>query len=307
MQRILVFFAIILSAVSTWACPLPDGYIPIKERAPKALLFKVSGCNQPVRYVFGTYHSDAAELAPILAHVQPYLWQSKRLWVEIVSAPELISQTQQWLLLPPQSPNLQQLVGDATYAQIKERLMPLLQLPEETIQRFKPWAVALLVQYPAPSHDGIILDVKLQQLAARKAIGVSGLERLSDQFAIFNEMPEPLQRDFLRLTLAQLGSLQSNLAALQTHYLTQNIWAIDALNKQQFDDIAKESPELADYLMRRLIVARNAHMLETMLSRMNYTAFVAVGALHLTGDTGLLAQLEQRGMVIEPVFLQKQD
>lgn len=301
MRTLALFFGLLALSYSAFACQLPADYVPIAQRAPKALLFQVHGCNQPIRYVFGTYHSDSPSLAPIIAHLTPYLEQSKRLWVEIVSAPELLPQTQALLMLPPESPNLQMLVGDALFGEIKAKIAPILGLDEAQLQRFRPWALALLVQYPPPSGDGIILDIKLQQMAARKAVGISGLETLHEQFSIFLQMPDAMQAEFVHYTLANLSSIQASMAQLEALYLQKDIYAIQKLSEDQFTEMRQISPALVDYLHQHLVEKRNARMAQRILQQMPYAAFVAVGALHLTGDGGILSRLEAAGLQIDSI------
>lgn len=303
-MKALLTLALVWLAWPALACDLPADYVPIHERAPKALLYEISGCNAPKHILFGTYHSDSPKLAPMIEQLLPHLWQSKRLWVEIVSAPELMAQTQQFLLLPPESPNLQTLVGDDVYAEIKAKITPILGLPEETLQRFRPWALALLVQYPKPVGDGIILDARLQQLAARKAIMVSGFETLPQQMAIFTQMPKPMQLDFMRYTLKHLGDIQTSIQTLEASYLQQDIMAIERLSKKQLGQMREELPELADYLEQKLIDERNDLMTRAIRKKLHSPAFIAVGALHLTGETGILAQLERSGWQIQPINTQ---
>ena len=290
-----------LYASPALACTLPADYQPIAKRAAKALLYEATDCHGKTRYMFGTYHSDSPALQPIIDHLSPYLQRSDRLWVELVSSPELLTKTRRFLMLPPDSPNLEQLIGPALFAQTRDRLAPMLQIPESLLQGFKPWAPALLVQYPTPQGDGIILDVKLQYIAARKAIGVSSLESPEQQFSIFLEMPKAMQIDFLKSTLKSLDELQSVIQTLETHYLQEDIGAIERLSREQFDQLAADYPELAAYLEAHLIDARNRQMAQTIQTKTQNNHFIATGALHLPGESGILALLEAKGWQIQPI------
>ncbi len=292
----------VLFAFPALACEQPQAYAPIAERAPKALLYEATDCNGKKHYLFGTYHSDSPALKPIIAHITPYLWQSERLWVELVSSPELLVKTRRFLMLPPESPNLQSLIGDALFAQTRDILAPMLQIPEPLLQGFKPWAPALLVQYPAPQADGLILDVKLQHLAARKAIGISSLEHPEQQFGIFLKMPKAMQIDFLKSTLQNIAELQDITKELENLYLQEDIAAIERLSREQFDQLASDYPELAAYLEAKLIDERNRQMAETIHSKTQNNHFIAMGALHLPGKNGILALLEAKGWQIAPIM-----
>jgi uncharacterized protein YbaP (TraB family) len=58
----------------------------------------------------------------------------------------------------------------------------------------------------------------------------------------------------------------------------------------------------ADKLERGMIGARNHRMVERMTRYFDGGAFVAIGALHLPGDDGVLALLQQRGYAIKRIY-----
>ena len=60
---------------------------------------------------------------------------------------------------------------------------------------------------------------------------------------------------------------------------------------------------LAGDFQRRLVDDRNQHMVERMQPYLQQgKAFVAVGALHLPGKTGLLERLQQQGYTVSRVY-----
>ncbi|MBL4666685.1 MAG: TraB/GumN family protein, partial [Sneathiella sp.] len=62
-------------------------------------------------------------------------------------------------------------------------------------------------------------------------------------------------------------------------------------------------PELNDFMTNKLIKQRNHHMAERMLPKLSSKAtFVAIGALHLPGQDGVLSLLEKNGYKIRRRF-----
>jgi uncharacterized protein YbaP (TraB family) len=60
---------------------------------------------------------------------------------------------------------------------------------------------------------------------------------------------------------------------------------------------------LAEDFQRRLVDDRNQRMVERMQPYLQQgKAFVAVGALHLPGKTGLLERLQQQGYTVTRVY-----
>ncbi len=56
-------------------------------------------------------------------------------------------------------------------------------------------------------------------------------------------------------------------------------------------------------LMQRLINERNTNMVKRMLDIMDKgRSFIAIGAMHLTGEEGVLALLEAKGYEVSAIF-----
>jgi uncharacterized protein YbaP (TraB family) len=66
--------------------------------------------------------------------------------------------------------------------------------------------------------------------------------------------------------------------------------------------MAELAPALRAYFMSQGVDARNHRMLESLLAWLDEgTVFVAVGALHLPGQDGLVTLLRQRGFELQPL------
>jgi uncharacterized protein YbaP (TraB family) len=64
-----------------------------------------------------------------------------------------------------------------------------------------------------------------------------------------------------------------------------------------------DSGPIAESFMFRFIDARNRIMAGRMAARLDQGgAFIAVGALHLPGEKGLVSLLKSRGYRLEPVY-----
>jgi uncharacterized protein YbaP (TraB family) len=276
-------------------------YIPIARRMESALLFRITRCGSPDSYVFGTFHSDSPDLNPIIADAKNALSKTRQLALEIVLDDESRGKVRSWLLLPADHPGLQSILGDALFEQVVEKIGPLLQTDAATLDRYKPWALAVLVQYPPPEGDGVVLDEKLQRFAKKMGRKVISVESLEEQFLVFDNMPQTQQIDFLRSTVESIDTLDVMHTELKMHYLARNLPAILAMSDRMFDEMAEKSPELAAYLERHILEQRNERMAERITARLKTPTMVAVGALHLPGETGVLSLLEKDGWQIESV------
>jgi len=87
---------------------------------------------------------------------------------------------------------------------------------------------------------------------------------------------------------------------LLTAWKQRDLARLVAINENA---LAAGDQQFTEGFQRRLIVQRNYLMMERMQSYLRQgKAFVAVGALHLPGEKGLLNLLEQRGYTVSVVY-----
>ncbi len=157
----------------------------------------------------------------------------------------------------------------------------------------KPWAVFALLSLPKP-QTGLFLDALLYQQALRHGKAIYALETIEEQIAIFDGLSEREQLILLRDTLAHHDQIPRLIEHTLEVYLSGDLPALLALNRRY---LAFTEPSLARRLERRLLHERNYRMLERLeiLLASRKSLFIAVGALHLPGEHGLLNLLRKQG------------
>ncbi len=170
-------------------------------------------------------------------------------------------------------------------------------LPEQALRRMKPWAVMALLSQPVPQR-GAFMDMLLYQKAVAAGKPVFGLESAEEQLAVFERLPMTDQLAMLRSTLAQADQMPAMQNRLIETYLSGSLNAIATLA----DELAREDASgRGRQFMYQLNDARNDRMLNRMLPHIDQGgAFIAVGALHLTGERGLIRLLRSRGYRLTP-------
>jgi uncharacterized protein YbaP (TraB family) len=84
-------------------------------------------------------------------------------------------------------------------------------------------------------------------------------------------------------------------------YLAGDLRGLEATTEEQLADLP---PQTRKYFVEQGIVARNRRMLEALLPKLaEKTVFVAVGALHLPGESGLIQLLRREGYELKPLPL----
>jgi uncharacterized protein YbaP (TraB family) len=144
------------------------------------------------------------------------------------------------------------------------------------------------------------LDATLVARARAAGRPVADLEDFAGQLGAIAAIPEPTQVAMLRTSL-KLEPLQSDLHETMVRlYLDGRIGTLLGLSKALLAELAP-GIDFGDF-WRQLLDARNAQMTAAALPMVaEGGAFIAVGAGHLVGDTGLVAGLRRAGYRVEPV------
>lgn len=299
-----LFLAWLLLPITAQAenlCAPTPNYESITTRAPHALLYEIRRCGKPRSYVLGTFHSDSPEINPLYQLAISRLQHSKQLALEVVLTDDIREKVRRTLNTSSSVPNLSARIGKEKFKIVKDKLLPRLQMKLAEVERYKPWAVAVLSQYPKAEQDGVVLDEKLQHYAESWGMKVIGLETAPSQLAIFDRMKETLQMDFLNSTLEDADILDDQHTELKGYYLARDLGAIYDMSERLFTKMHERYPALSDYLKDQVLTRRNKSMTQRMLPLFQTSTFVAIGALHLPGPHGVLHQLEESGYEIWPV------
>lgn len=162
----------------------------------------------------------------------------------------------------------------------------------------KPWLAALslsvapLVKAGYDPQSGVELALKARAQAAGKRL--HGFETLEKQVGMLATLPDDVQLEFLRETLKDFDEAVEMLDSMVEAWAKGDVQALDRI---VVEEMKTDAPEL----YKVLLVDRNtdwANQIQTLLQGSG-TAFIAVGAAHLTGDDSVQAILQKRGMTVE--------
>lgn len=167
-------------------------------------------------------------------------------------------------------------------------------IDSQLLTRFQPWLAAITLEQIQLTRMGFAaeggIEMQLTQRALQDHKAIQGLETLKQQLNLFAQMDMRTQQAYLRQTLDELQEPDEDLPALLQAWRTGNIPQLQILMRQSFD----ASPEL----MTRLLTERNQRWLQSiksLLDKQSDDYLVAVGALHLVGEQGLVSLLRQAG------------
>lgn len=166
------------------------------------------------------------------------------------------------------------------------------------LQPMKPWLAALslsvapLIKAGYDPKSGVELVLKARAEAAGKPI--HGFETIDKQIGILAGLPDDVQLVFLRETLKDYENAATKLDEMVEAWARGDVATLDRVT-------ITEMKEASPTLYQAILVDRNtdwANQIQTLLEGSG-TAFIAVGAAHLTGDDSVQAILQKRGVTVE--------
>ncbi|WP_295217751.1 TraB/GumN family protein [uncultured Brevundimonas sp.] len=166
------------------------------------------------------------------------------------------------------------------------------------LQPMKPWLAALslsvapLIKAGYDPKSGVELVLKARAEAAGKPI--HGFETIDKQIGILAGLPDDVQLVFLRETLKDYENAATKLDEMVEAWARGDVATLDRVT-------ITEMKEASPALYQAVLVDRNtdwANQIQTLLEGSG-TAFIAVGAAHLTGDDSVQAILQKRGVTVE--------
>jgi hypothetical protein len=296
-------FAAILGGLLLFVALLPPAAAKELRVHGQGRLFKVAATGIAPSYVFGTMHATDPEVLRLPTPIARAFGDSTRLVLELVFTPEVEARLSESMLLSD-GRRLSEIVGAELFSKLLRRAA-LYGIPAEHANRFRPWAAALIFSIPLEEMDRkasgtIMLDRALQQSADSRGVPVYGLETLEEQVAAFSDMTERDQIESLRLAIALNPELAALFAEMKTAYLAGDLDKLHAMSVTMFSG---SDPALGALFEKRFINLRNERMANRLsLHVKRGGSFVAVGALHLSGDSGILRLMEKRGYTVTKAY-----
>jgi uncharacterized protein YbaP (TraB family) len=275
-------------------------YQPIKNRL-NAIFYEAINCETgKTAYIVGTFHTSDMAILQKIAYVKPYLKQADAAWFEMSLTAENAKIANQMMMIPVEKPDLSKQLNSNQFKQLValfQRKNPTINA--EILKHYKPWAAAIALQILEIEVKGAVMDDVLQKAAIQAKIEVNALEKAEDQLSIFDNLSNSQQLQMLNESINNYEMIAKLSKQLIQAYKAGNLHEI---HKIASDSFTLGEKNLNNELKQKLIVERNLAMGKKLLSAaVEDNLFIAIGALHLSGDTGLLNQFEQNGYFIYPI------
>ena len=301
--------------ITEYATTAPEKLEMIKEEAKKAsnghsIFWKVSKPGLPDSWLLGTMHMADPRIAVLEGAKKAAFDQADTVIVESVEA---LDQAQASAALLQHKEMTLYTDGTTLEDHLSEELLENLRaetdargLPFAMIKIMRPWLVATSIALPtceiaAKRSGNPVLDALIAETAKQQNKQLVGLETIGEQFSAMANLPDSFHITTLSETLALGKVAEDVMETMKQLYINGDISMIQPLTRV----VAPKSTNSDKFeaFQKSLITDRNLVMAERALPRIEKgSVFVAVGALHLPGETGLVQQFQNAGFNVTPVI-----
>lgn len=295
----------------------PDKYAAViaegaKVPNGKGIFWTIEKDGVAPSYLLGTMHvtdprvlampagaADASKAAKTIAIESDEIIDEKKAMAGLMTKPELLmfmdGKTIKTLLSEDQVAKLE--------AALKERNIPL-----AAVQSFKPWMISGMIALPAcelarKANAAPFLDKKIALDAIAAGKPVKGLETMQEQLSAMAALPLDLHLKSLTETL-DLGSRMNDVIETMTAlYLSGDIGlTVPMLRALTPEQDAKDADAGYAAFEEMIVTKRNHIMADRATPMLNEGGlFLAVGALHLPGEEGVVELLRKQGFTVTAV------
>lgn len=253
-------------------------------------------------YLYGTVHIRPRDTDWGNDRVRAAITESQEVWTEIEISPAADAQAQQLALqLGAAAPGrpLSSWLSAEENAQLATALTGM-GIPTAALEGQEPWIAALTLSVVPMMQAGYDpasgVDRQVDAFAETGGKTMRSFETIEQQLGFFDNMAPEAQREMLREAIVQAPAAAAMITQLTNAWETGDEATLTTL---VIEDTRAQYPELYDLIF----VRRNNAWMQMIANELNDSGvdFVAVGAGHLLGAEGLVAQLRARGYTVERV------
>ncbi|NNE79148.1 MAG: TraB/GumN family protein [Silicimonas sp.] len=273
--------------------PYPEGNIWRAERNGKTVT------------VVGTIHLPDPRLQGIVDQVKPDLLNADLLIIEASAEDEASIQTlaanQPEMFFITEGPTLIDLLSEDEWAKVTDRLA-VLGMPGFLAAKFQPWYLSMTLAIPPCAMSAIQsgakgLDRQLEVIANEAGLPIATLDDTEAVLRLFADEPVDKQLDGLRIALETQADADASTSTLIEAYFDGRVresWEYGRIMVEASG--IENGAELFEDVNQSLLVGRNEDWEPKIVELIaGKNAMIAVGAAHLSGESGVLRSLERAG------------
>ena len=280
---------------------------PAKEsgRFAEGVLWQIEKDKELVGYIFGTIHMNDKRVNEVRESIIGKFDEMTSFAMESFPSdhywnPYHGGQMIKGDMTLPKGQTLEQLIGKSLYSQVEEVLLDV-GLDKETILHLKPWAAMRSFAVKSENTEDLILDYELLDRAAAQKKDLYQVESIEEFLVTFYSMPEDVQIKLLEFTLNSYKEMRNTIDLMLEAYLEEDLTKMYQISTH-FIPNEPEYERYRETYLKHVVKNRNVVMQHYMRKPMREKkTFIAVGALHLYGDQGVLALIEKDGYQVKRI------
>jgi len=256
-----------------------------------------NGLSKP-SYLFGTFHLKGSTYVDSLTQVIDKFKGSGTVVGELLFDSTMTMKVMTASIM--KDTTLDMLMSREHFQQTASWLKELTGYDLKMFNKMNPMMIEILIMstlqqkyFPAPPNDRP-MDLYFQQRAKTEGKKMIGLESFDEQInALYNQFSYKRQADMLMDYVLEKDRAKSDVVNMNRYYREGNLSQLESMmTREVFSE--KETDVLVNDRNRKWMIQLPGLMKEQQ-------TFIAVGALHLAGENGLVALLRKAGYVVRPV------
>jgi uncharacterized protein YbaP (TraB family) len=274
-----------------------------------AVLWKVEREGTPASYLFGTVHLTDERVTTLSPAVKSALEDSSTIALEVSDLTEKATTS----VLAKSAPLVMYTDGrrldrqlSASEYEVVKGIIKRSGMPADLAAQFKPWIITLIMsvsdcERAKVQAGGRVLDMQIAEYGKQHDMQVLGLETIPEQLQSLADVPEGQQLNMLRASLKFADRTDDMMETLVQLYLKRKIAAAMPFQIAMARQMGIGDDAFATF-QQKVLIERNEKMAaraEPLFEKGGL--FVAVGALHLSGQLGLVALLRNAGYTVTAI------
>jgi len=270
--------------------------------AQAQLLWKVSGngLTKP-SYLFGTHHLIEKDQLKDFDKIQDLAGNSDVVVGEMIIDNSLGAQLKMVKYAMMKDTTLKELISETDYAMVDTEYKQTMNMSLNKLGKMKPmllstmYSLMLYMKMNNLKKQPEAVDLLFQKKAKKNKKKVIGLETLEQQMdLLLNSIPLKRQAEIMVEGVKGKVKDIELLKEMNEAYLAGNLTQLEKINNED-DDMTNDEKKI-------LIDNRNNAWMKQIPALLNkQSCFVAVGCMHLVGETGLIVQLKKAGYTVEGI------
>lgn len=191
------------------------------------------------------------------------------------------------------------LLGEDKYSYVDKFFSDSMSTPLSMMNKMQPMYLASMVSARHLQNENDALDLYFHKEAKKNGTTVIGLEQMQEQISAFKSIPYEEQADMLYKAIKneyEPSDTTASTDVMVEYYVKGDIEALYEYTVANSDFSDSTSQVFND----AFLIKRNHNMVDRVIPKMKEgSVFMAVGAAHLGGETGVIELLRKQGYTVE--------